>query len=117
MSNDNYSEFLKAADAAARKVHSSKAKHQIINHVWSLEKDKYVKVKRYKIKTTMTRREERKFFGHSFGTNKKSNLYIDKDGVTLLFDKLKRFCDILPKTEDNIKFLSENRGVQYEMFI
>ena len=65
----------------------------------------------------MTKKEERKFFGHSFGHNKKSNLYIDKDGVTLLFDKLKRFCDILPKTEENIKFLSENRGVQYEMFI
>lgn len=65
----------------------------------------------------MTKKEERKFFGHSFGPNKKSNLHIDEDGVTLLFDKLKRFCDILPKTEENIKFLSENRGVQYEMFI
>lgn len=65
----------------------------------------------------MTKKEERKFFGHSFGPTKKSNLYIDKDGVTLLFDKLKRFCDILPKTEENIKFLSENRGVQYEMFV
>ena len=65
----------------------------------------------------MTKKEERKFFSHGFGPTKKSNLYIDKDGVTLLFDKLKRFCDILPKTEENIKFLSENRGVQYEMFV
>lgn len=78
----------------------------------------YKSFKKRKIKANrMTKEEERKFFGHSFGTTKKSNLYIDKDGVTLLFDKLKRFCDILPKTEENIKFLSENRGVQYEMFI
>lgn len=78
----------------------------------------YKSLKRRKIKANrMTKEEERKFFGHGFGPTKKSNLYIDKDGVTLLFDKLKRFCDILPKTEENIKFLSENRGVQYEMFI
>ena len=78
----------------------------------------YKSFKKRKIKANrMTKEEERKFFGHSFGTTKKSNLYIDKDGVTLFFDKLKRFCDILPKTEENIKFLSENRGVQYEMFV
>lgn len=78
----------------------------------------YKSFKKRKIKDNrMTKEEERKFFGHSFGPTKKSNLYINKDGVTLLFDKLKRFCDILPKTEENIKFLSENRGVQYEMFI
>lgn len=78
----------------------------------------YKSFKKRKVKANhMTKEEERKFFGHSFGTTKKSNLYIDKDGVTLFFDKLKRFCDILPKTEENIKFLSENRGVQYEMFI
>lgn len=78
----------------------------------------YKSFKKRKVKANhMTKEEERKFFGHSFGTTKKSNLYIDKDGVTLLFDKLKRFCDILPKTEENIKFLSKNRGVQYEMFV
>lgn len=78
----------------------------------------YKSFKKKRVKANrMTKKEERKFFSHSFGPNKKSNLYIDKDGVTLLFDKLKRFCDILPKTEENIKFLSENRGVQYEMFI
>lgn len=78
----------------------------------------YKSFKKRRIKANrITKEEERKFFGHSFGPTKKSNLYIDKDGVTLLFDKLKRFCDILPKTEENIKFLSENRGVQYEMFI
>ena len=78
----------------------------------------YKSFKKRRVKSNcMTKKEERKFFGHGFGPNKKSNLYIDKDGVTLLFDKLKRFCDILPKTEDNIKFLSKNRGVQYEMFI
>lgn len=78
----------------------------------------YKSFKKRKVKANhMTKEEEQKFFGYSFGPTKKSNLYIDKDGVTLLFDKLKRFCDILPKTEENIKFLSENRGVQYEMFI
>ena len=39
MGQNNYEEFLKAADAAARKVHSSKAKHQVVNHVWVLEKE------------------------------------------------------------------------------
>lgn len=78
----------------------------------------YKSLKKRRIKANcMTKEEERKFFGHGFGHTKKSNLYIDKEGITLLFDKLKRFCDILPKTEENIKFLSENRGVQYEMFI
>lgn len=78
----------------------------------------YKSFKKKRVKANrMTKKEERKFFGHEFGPTNKSNLYIDKDGVTLLFDKLKRFCDILPKTEENIKFLSENRGVQYEMFI
>lgn len=78
----------------------------------------YKSFKKKRVKANrMTKKEERKFFGHGFGPTNKSNLYIDKDGVTLLFDKLKRFCDILPKTEENIKFLSENRGVQYEMFI
>lgn len=78
----------------------------------------YKSFKKRRVKSNcMTKEEERKFFGHGFGPTNKPNLYIDKDGVTLLFDKLKRFCDILPKTEENIKFLSENRGVQYEMFI
>lgn len=78
----------------------------------------YKSFKKRKVKANcMTKKEEQKFFGHGFGPTKKSNFYIDKDGTTLLFDKLKRFCDILPKTEDNIKFLSKNRGVQYEMFI
>lgn len=78
----------------------------------------YKSFKKKRVKAnSMTKEEERKFFGHGFGSTNKPNLYIDKDGVTLLFDKLKRFCDILPKTEENIKFLSENRGVQYEMFI
>lgn len=78
----------------------------------------YKSFKKKRVKANrMTKEEERKFFGHGFGPTKKSNLHIDKEGITLLFDKLKRFCDVLPKTEDNIKFLSENRGVQYEMFI
>ena len=77
---------------------------------------KSFKKKRVKV-NRMTKEEERKFFGHKFGPIEKRSLYIDKDGVTLLFDKLKRLCDILPKTEDSIEFLSENRGIQYEMFI
>ncbi len=36
--HNKITEFLKAADAAARKVHSSKAKHMVINHVWNAEK-------------------------------------------------------------------------------
>lgn len=110
MEKIDYSEFLKYADIAARKKHHSLAKHQVINYVYDPEKDKYVKVKRFKAKTTMSRKEERKFFGHDFKYVSRKNV-LNQDGVTLLFDKNDQLCDILPLTEDTKKFLDENRGV------
>lgn len=110
MGQADYSEFLKAADAAARKVHKSNAKHQVVNHVWSSEKNKYVKVKRYRAKSAMTRHEEREFFGHDFKYVSKKNV-LNIDGISLLFDKNDQLCDVLPLTEDTKKFLDENRGV------
>lgn len=110
MSQNDYAEFLKAADAAARKVHKSSAKYQVTNHVWSPEKEKYVKVKRYRAKTAMTKREECEFFGHNFKCVSRKNV-LNIDGVSLLFDKNDQLCDVLPLTEDTKKFLDENRGV------
>ena len=116
MGQQDYSEFLKAADAAARKVHSSKAKHMITNHVWSSEKNKYVKVKRYRAKSAMTKKEERKFFGHPF-TFKKDIISISKGAATLFFDKNWQFCDILPFEHDTKKFLDTHRGQPYQFFV
>lgn len=110
MAQNDYSEFLKEADAAARKVHSSKAKHMIVNHVWNSEKGKYVKVKRNRAHSSMTKKEERKFFGHDFKYVSRKNV-LNIDGVSLLFDKNDQLCDVLPLTEDTKKFLDENRGV------
>lgn len=116
MGQVDYSEFLKAADAAARKVHSSKAKHQVVNHVWSSEKNKYVKVKRYRAKSAMTRHEEREFFGHPF-TFKKNVLSINRGGTTLLFDKNNQLCDILPFEDETKDFLDAHRGQPYQFFV
>lgn len=116
MGQSNYEEFLKAADAAARKVHSSKAKHQVVNHVWSSEKNKYVKVKRYRAKSAMTRHEEREFFGHPF-TFKKNILSINREGTTLLFDKNNQLCDILPLMDETKEFLDAHRGQPYQFFV
>lgn len=115
MGQTDYSEFLKAADAAARKVHKSNAKHQVVNHVWSPEKNKYVKVKRYRSKTAMTKKEEREFFGHPF-TFKHNTLSINKEGTTLLFDKNHGLCDILPLYEESKEFLDAHRGQPYGLF-
>lgn len=115
MAQNDYSEFLKAADAAARKVHKSNAKHQVVNHVWSSEKNKYVKVKRYRAKSAMTKREEREFFGHPFVFNHNC-LSIDKGGITLLFDKNHQLCDILPFGPGTKEFLDSHRGQPYKFF-
>lgn len=115
MGQVDYSEFLKAADAAARKVHSSNAKHQVVNHVWSSEKNKYVKVKRYRAKSAMTKHEEREFFGHPF-TFKKNILSINREGITLLFDKNNQLCDILPFEDETKEFLNTHRGQPYGLF-
>ena len=116
MGQSNYEEFLKAADAAARKVHKSNAKHMIVNHVYDPEKDKYVKVKRYRAKTAMTKREEREFFGHPF-TFKKNVLSINRGGTTLLFDKNNQLCDILPFEDYAKEFLDAYRGQPYQFFV
>lgn len=110
MKEIDFKELLNAADIAARKVHKSSAKHMIINHVWDAEKGKYVKVKRFKVKLAMTKKEERKFFGHNFKYFSEKKV-LNQGGVTLLFDKNDQLCDILPLTEDTKKFLDENRGV------
>ena len=113
MAQNDYSEFLKAADAAARKVHSSKAKHQVVNHVWSSEKNKYVKIKRYRAKSAMTRHEEREFFGHPF-VFKKDILSINIGETTLFFDKNWQLCDVIPLCEDTKLFLDTHRGQPYQ---
>ena len=116
MGQSNYEEFLKAADAAAIKVHKSSAKHMIVNHVYDPEKDKYVKVKRYRAKSAMTKREEREFFGHPF-TFKKNILSINRGGITLLFDKNNQLCDILPFEDYTKEFLDAHRGQPYQFFV
>ena len=116
MAQNDYTEFLKAADAAARKVHKSNAKHQVVNHVLSSEKNKYVKVKRYRAKSAMTRHEEREFFGHPF-VFKKSILSINREGTTLLFDKNNQLCDILPLIDETKEFLDAHRGQPYQFFV
>ena len=116
MGQSNYEEFLKAADAAARKVHKSNAKHMVINHVWSPEKGKYVKVKRYRSKTAMTKKEEREFFGHQF-TFKRNILSINRGETTLFFDKNHQLCDILPFEDDAKEFLDAHRGQPYQFFV
>lgn len=116
MGQNNYEEFLKAADAAARKVHSSNAKHQVVNHVWSSEKNKYVKVKRYRAKSAMTKREEREFFGHPF-TFKHNVVVINDGNTTLLFDKNWQLCNILPMEEGTKEFLDAHRGQPYKFFV
>lgn len=115
MGQADYSEFLKAADAAARKVHKSSAKHMIVNHVYNPEKDKYVKVKRYRAKSAMTKREEREFFGHPF-IFKKNVLSINRGETTLLFDKNNQLCDILPFEDYTKEFLDAHRGQPYQFF-
>nr|DAT39719.1 MAG TPA: hypothetical protein [Caudoviricetes sp.] len=115
MGQVDYSEFLKAADAAARKVHKSNAKHQVVNHVWNSEKNKYVKVKRYRAKSAMTKHEEREFFGHPF-TFKKNIVAINDGNTTLLFDKNWQLCDILPMEENAKEFLDAHRGQPYGLF-
>lgn len=116
MGQVDYSEFLKAADAAARKVHKSNAKHQVVNHVWNSEKNKYVKVKRYRAKSAMTKREEREFFGHPF-TFKKNIVLVNKEDVTLLFDKNWQLCELFPIREDTKEFLDAHRGQPYQFFV
>lgn len=110
MKEIDFNEFLNAADIAARKVHKSNAKHMVVNHVWNSEKGKYVKVKRFRAHSSMSKKEERKFFGHDFKYVSRKNV-LNIDGVSLLFDKNDQLCDVLPLTEDTKKFLDENRGV------
>lgn len=115
MGQNNYEEFLKAADIAARKVHKSNAKHQVVNHVWNSEKNKYVKVKRYRAKSAMTKHEEREFFGHPF-VFKKDIPSININGITLLFDKNWQLCDVLPLMDETKEFLDTHRGQPYGLF-
>lgn len=115
MGQVDYSEFLKYADIAARKKGHSLAKHQLINHVYAPEKDKYVKVKRFKAKTKMSRKEERKFFGHGFNY-KSEKLFSTVGDYTLFFDKNQQFSDILPLDETSSKFLAEHRGQPIGLF-
>ena len=113
----DFEKLLKAMDEAARKVHKSNAKHQIVKRVYDPKTGKYIKVKRFKVKNHMNKREERKFFGHNFDFKGLKSKFIELEGYTLLFDKLKRLYDVSPKDEDSIIFLSNNRGRQYEMFL
>ena len=115
MEQVDYSEFLKYADIAARKKGHSLAKHQVINHVYDPEKDKYVKVKRFKAKTKMSRKEERKFFGHGFNY-KSEKKFLTVEDYTLFFDKNQQLSDILPLDEASSKFLAEHRGQPMGLF-
>lgn len=78
----------------------------------------YKSFKKKRVKANcMTKKEERKFFGHGFGPLKKASLVVNNGDITLFFDKLKRLCDILPRNEENNQQLSMERGVQYEEYI
>lgn len=113
----DFEKLLKAMDEAARKVHKSNAKHQIVKRIYDPEVGKYIKVKRFKTRSHMTKKEEREFFGHNFDFKGLKSKFIELEGYTLLFDKLKRLYDVSPKDKDSIIFLSNNRGRQYEMFL
>ena len=123
MKKDYYTEFLKAADAAVRKVHSSKTKHKVINHVWSPEKGKYVKVKRFRKHSGMTKKELKEFYGHTFSFKPVRNFIEDKDvHIMLLFDKNDQLYDVFPidgapeGTEALAKgFLNQYKGTPYKL--
>ena len=80
------------------------------------EKNKYVKVKRYRAKSAMTKREEREFFGHPF-TFKKNIVLVNKEDITLLFDKNWQLCELFPIREDTKEFLDTHRGQPYQFFV
>lgn len=109
MKEIDFKEFLNAANIAARKVHKSNAKHMIVNHVWDSEKGKYVKVKRHRAHSSMSKKEERKFFGHGFSYKGKKKFSTAGD-YTLFFDKNDQLSDILPLDEASARFLAEHRG-------
>lgn len=108
----NFEELLKLMDEAARKVHKSNAKHQIIKRVYDPKTGKYIKTKKFKTRSHMTRKEEREFFGHGFGPLEKKSLYINTEkGATLFFDKNNGLCEVIPDSFKDI--LSDYRGVPY----
>lgn len=108
----NFEELLKLMDEAARKVHKSNAKHQIVKRVYDPKTGKYIKTKRFKTRSHMTKKEERKFFDHGFGPLEKKSLFINtKEGATLFFDKNSGLCDVIPDSFKDI--LSNYRGVPY----
>lgn len=109
MKEIDFKEFLEAADIAANKKGHSLAKHQVTKRIYDPEKDKYVKVKRFKAKTSMSRKEERKFFGHGFNYKGKRKFSTVRE-YTLFFDKNDQLSDILPLNEESAKFLAEHRG-------
>lgn len=123
MKQSNYTEFLKATDAAARKKTHSNAKHQVVNHVWDKEKDKYVKVKRFRKHSGMTKKELKEFYGHTFSFKPIRNFIEDKDThIMLLFDKNDQLYDIFPidgapeGTEALAKgFLNQYKGTPYKL--
>lgn len=108
----DFEKLLKAMDEAARKVHKSNAKHQIVKRIYDPKTGKCIKTKRFKTRSHMTRKEERGFFGHGFGPLEKKSLFINtEEGATLFFDKNNGLCDVVPDSFRDI--LSDYRGVPY----
>lgn len=108
----DFEKLLKAMDEAARKVHKSNAKHQIVKRVYDPKTGKYIKTKRFKTRSHMTKKEEREFFGYGFGPLEKKSLFINtEEGATLFFDKNNGLCNVVPDSFRDI--LSDYRGVPY----
>lgn len=123
MGKNDYADFLKAADAAARKKTYSNAKHRVVNHVWDQKKNKYVKIKRFRKHSGMTKKELKEFYGHTFSFTPVRNFIEDKDThIMLLFDKNDQLYDVFPidgapeETEAIAKeFLNQYKGTPYKL--
>lgn len=123
MGRNSYSEFLQAANLAACKKGHSNAKHYVVNYVWDNEKNKYVKSKRFRKHSGMTKKELKEFYGHTFSFKPVRNFIEDKNThIMMLFDKNDQLYDVFPidgapeETEALAKgFLNQYKGTPYKL--
>ena len=104
------------------KTYKSFAKHMITNRVWDSEKNKYVKVKRFKKHIGYSKKEMKTVFNppftkcncpkHSFRSSKQG-----RGDITYCFDKNEGLCRVISETEDANAILSKYRGVQLDTLL
>ena len=103
------------------KTYKSFAKHMITNHVWNSEKNKYVKVKRFKKHIGYSKKEMKAVFGSSFKKCDCTKLSFrsSKQGNETIyyFDKNGGLCNVISETEDVNTILAKYRGVQFNILV